>query len=168
MSNLPRFGRQWNRFSSLPRPGTATRPEPQPFTAATEPEVFPSAVPTTNTFQTSPIKQRTPRLSSPVKKFPSPPSSPKYSGAGTVSPRKPLSPPPVHNRYDGERRTSATTSPKTFKPTHISPPPSPSKPRHSTVPTAVAPLSPLALPRSQVRREPEHSLRPRSPPEVIS
>ncbi|KAL0547722.1 hypothetical protein IC582_012147 [Cucumis melo] len=168
MSNLPRFGRTWNRFSSLPRPSTAARQETQPaFTAATEPEVFPSAVPTTNTLQTSPVKQRTSRLSSPVKKFPSPPSSPKYSGAtGTISPRKPLSPPSTYNRYDGERRTSATTSPKTFKPTYISPPPSPPKPKHSTAATVVAPLSPLALPRSEVRREPERSIRPRSPPEI--
>ncbi|XP_038904572.1 pollen-specific leucine-rich repeat extensin-like protein 1 [Benincasa hispida] len=164
MSNLPRFGRTWNRFSSLPRPVSAPRPEIQPLTTATEPEV-----PTTaNVLQTSPIKERSPRIPSPVAKFPSPPSSPKYGVATTISPRKPLSPTPAYNRYDGERRTSATTSPKAFKPTPVSPPLSPPKPKHSTLAAiaTAAPLSPLALPRSEVRREPEHTVRPRSPPEV--
>ncbi|CAK9319185.1 unnamed protein product [Citrullus colocynthis] len=168
MSNLPRFGRTWNRFSSLPRPGSASRPEIQPLMAATEPEVFPSAPTTTNIYKTSPIRERSSRVPSPVRKLPSPPSSPKYGGATTISPRKPLSPTPTYNRYDGERRTSATTSPKTFKPTHISPPLSPPKPKHSNVATT-APLSPPArtfteviqpeLPdmvfRTRVAREPE-------------
>lgn len=164
MANLPRFGRTWQRFSSLPRPGTASRPEVQPTT--TEPEVFPSASTTTNVFQTSPIREKSPQLPSPVRKLPSPPSSPKYrGGVAATSPRKPLSPTPTYNRYNGERRTSATTSPKTFKPTYTSPPRSPPKQKYSTTTTA-APLSPLTLPRSEVRHEPEHMVRSRSPPEV--
>lgn len=166
MANLPRFGRTWNRFSSLPRPGTAPRLDVPPPAAASEPEVYPPPPRTANVLQTSPIKERSPRIPSPVRKYPSPPTSPKYRAAApSTSPRKPLSPPPTYNRYDGERRTSALASPKTFKTTYTSPPRSPAKHKYSTS-TLQAPLSPLALPSLEKRHEPEPMVRPRSPPEV--
>lgn len=174
MANLPRFGRTWQRFSSMPRPGTASRPEFQPTT--TDPEISPAAPATaTNIYQTSPVRERSSRFSSPVKKysspvkkFSSPPSSPKYRAATTAtSPIKSPSPIQRYDRYDGERRsTSVTTSPKTFKPSHRSPPLSPAKPKYS-VPAAVPSLSPLTLPRSEPRYEPE-PIRSRSPPQVTS
>ncbi|KAG7028528.1 hypothetical protein SDJN02_09709 [Cucurbita argyrosperma subsp. argyrosperma] len=165
MANLPRFGRTWNRFSSLPRPGTAPRLDVPPPAATSEPEVYPSAPRTANVLQTSPIKERSPRITSPVRKYPSPPTSPKYRAAApSTSPRKPLSPPPTYNRYDGERRSSALASPKTFKTTYTSPPRSPAKHKYSTS-TVQAPLSPLALPSLEKRHEPEPMVRPRSPPE---
>ncbi|XP_023521993.1 uncharacterized protein LOC111785865 [Cucurbita pepo subsp. pepo] len=66
MANLPRFGRTWNRFSSLPRPGTAPRLDVPPPAAASEPEVYPPPPRTANVLQTSPIKERSPRIPSPV------------------------------------------------------------------------------------------------------
>ncbi|XP_022147442.1 proline-rich receptor-like protein kinase PERK2 [Momordica charantia] len=169
MANLPRFGRTWQRFSSLPRPATASQPEQLQPAPAPAPmngrEISPNSPVTAQVLQTSPIRERSSRLPSPTKKFASPPSSPKYRPAAAASPPKPLSPTPSYNRYDGERRSSATTSPKAIKPSYTSPPLSPAKHKYPTAATA-APLSPLTLPRSEAKHEPGPTIRSRSPPEV--
>ncbi|CAK9319183.1 unnamed protein product [Citrullus colocynthis] len=143
MANLPRFGRTWQRLSAIARPAPAAA---QPASVP-EPEILPLA-PTTQTLQpfepnlpaaaappSSPVREPTPRISSPAKKAASPTTSPEYE-ATVVSvaslPLKPAQSPPV------------SPPSKSSDPRHSISPNSYKKPHKPTTP----PLSPLAMPKS--------------------
>lgn len=128
MANLPRLGRTRQRLSSVPPPVPAAA---QP---AVEPkyETMPYATSITTPAPASPRRESPRPLSSPSKKATSPFASRVDRSPAAKATRSP--PDSIGDKYL-ERRNGETTPPLT-----------PAKSR----PAKTSPLSPLALPRSQV------------------